>query len=178
VTSDIRVEASELPADDVDFEFSAADDYGGYADRLETVYGFDLPSAYTLSWAIDSLMDEVRFHSGDRYLTAEFATGLDEVPTLEDVDDIDWTDRRSTYADAAKNDDVEISATASASEISAVRFDVLLEEGERNTLESVGAMGPTGREGGGLLDWILSPLGAILSAVGSIGVIRAFWGGQ
>ena len=64
VTSDVRVEASELPSKDTSSEFSEATDYGGYTDRLETVFGFDLPSAYELSWSLDSLMDEVRFHSG------------------------------------------------------------------------------------------------------------------
>ncbi|QHS17200.1 twin-arginine translocation signal domain-containing protein [haloarchaeon 3A1-DGR] len=177
VTSDVRVEASEIPADDVNSEFSDASDYGGYSDLHETIFGFDLPSAYEISWAISSMMDEIRFHSGDRYLSAEFATGLDEVPTVEDVEDIDWTDRRSTYADGSKGDEVSVSSTVSASEIAAVHFEVLLESGEKGSIESVPMGGPTGREGGGLLSTIMGPVGALLSAIGGIGLFKYFRGG-
>lgn len=173
VTYDIEVPASKLD-EGMDHEWTDADRYD-QEHRLDSLYGWDLPSQYALDWDLSSLVDTV-LHPGSRYIDARFATGLDEVPDREDIDDMDWTNRTSNYSDASIDDEITITSAFSASDVLAMHFDVLYTDAERDDIESsAAAVGPTDAGGsGGRLAWLFSLPGMAVGALSAYGLGRYF----
>ncbi|WP_241432952.1 hypothetical protein [Halorubrum tebenquichense] len=176
VRYDAAFRVSELPSSYVEFEFedSGRDDYSR---RMRYVYNFKFPSAYSLSITLNTWYDEVVFqYPSDRYMAMEVATGLSEQVALDGTDDVEWTSRTSTYTGASEGDDIELSGTPSSDSVLALHGDVLYRGSEEDSATSSAAMGPTGREGGGLLSTWLGKIGAVLSALGLAGLANAFRG--
>jgi hypothetical protein len=95
---------------------------------------------------------------------------------LDGTDDIEWTSRTSTYTGGSEGDDIELSGTPSSDSILTLHGDVLYRSGEEDKATSSAALGPTGREGGGLLSTWMGKIGAVLSALGLAGLANAFRG--
>jgi len=119
VKYDVEFRAAGLPSDQVDFEFKDAPKYN-YESRFEVVYGWELPSAYDLSYSSESLEDEVML-PGSRFVDARFASGVSELPDLSDVEDIDWTDRSDKYGSVG--DEIVLSDVISAGNLVTAHFD-------------------------------------------------------
>lgn len=168
--SDLEVETvirgRDLPADAADFEFSEADRYAE-DERFEMVLNIDLPTAYDLDYVdIGDVTDTVAHPSG-RHLEVSVATGLDDQLDLDDADDEEgWTQRTDEYGSIG--DEVTLTSTATAGDVTAVLYDILLTEDEGEDLrDTTAAVGPTGDPGGrgGIVGFIMSPLGVVTSAI-------------
>ena len=149
----VEFRAEELSEGDRRVRWGDAGPYD-YPNRLETLVGYELPTAYDLSYSGGRAVDEVLYASS-RYRDTDgvgFAR-LDELPTWSEVDDdeVSFTDRTSLYVDASIGDDVELTPSVSADEMLVVRHDVLLDDDDREaaTAASTGgsAIGPTGSGG-------------------------------
>ena len=175
---DVEYPDAELEATDVDV---MTEDGGrhDYDTRLHAVYSWDLPSAYDLDIELSELVDEVAHPSG-RYLTMEVTTDESDVVTVDEVDDVEWTSRTSSYTDASIGDEVSLSTTLDSADVFALHEDVLLtgDEASEVAVTESALGGPTGREGGGFLSTILSVPGMILSGLGIAGLWRAYTGGS
>ena len=175
---DVEYPDAELEATDVDVMTEDGGRYD-YDTRLHAVYSWDLPSAYDLDIELSELVDEVAHPSG-RYLTMEVTTDESDVVTVDDVDDVEWTSRTSSYTDASIGDEVSLSTTLDSADVFALHEDVLLtgDEASEVAVTESALGGPTGREGGGFLSTILSVPGMILSGLGIAGLWRAYTGGS
>ncbi|WP_239638712.1 MULTISPECIES: hypothetical protein [Halorubrum] len=177
VRYDTAFRVSELPSSYVEYKFedSGRSDFDR---RMRYVYNFEFPDAYSLDITLNTWYDEVVFqYPSDRYMAMEVATGLNEQVALDGTDDISWTSRTSTYTSGSQDDEIELSTTPSSDSVLSLHGDVLYRSGEEDTATSGGAMmGPTGREGGGLLSTWLGKIGAVLSALGLAGLANAFRG--
>ena len=176
VRYDAAFRVSELPSSYVEFQFedSGRSDFDR---RMRYVYNFEFPNAYSLSITLNTWYDEVVFqYPSDRYMAMEVATGLSEQVELDGTDDIEWTSRTSTYTGGSEGDDIELSGTPSSDSILTLHGDVLYRSGEEDKATSSAALGPTGREGGGLLSTWMGKIGAVLSALGLAGLANAFRG--
>jgi len=115
-----------------------------------------------------------------RYIAGEVAVGLDSVPSLDDVDDVSWTDKTATYEGASIDDEITLSTSPSGGEIIAVHLDVLYSESERDkATASGGGGGPMQASSSG--GFLSTPLG-LLTAVGTgvlgyFGFVRRWIGG-
>lgn len=135
--------------------------------RFQAVYNFEEPTAYSLSWSLTGLYDDVLFPSS-RFVEMGFATGQSEEVTLADIEDEDvtLTDRTDTYSTASIDDEVELTTTLSPGDFDAMYVDVLYTENERGDATS-SAAGPIDDGGsGGPLSWLFSLPGMILGGVG------------
>jgi hypothetical protein len=172
-------EAAGTPDDWREYTFEAADRYD-QDHRFKYVQNFDLPAAFDLSYTLDNLDDEQAFPSG-RYLTVKSTTG-DETRVLDDADsdDVSWTSRTGSY-DADIGSDVTITSAVNPSDIQAVYYDILVNQGERDEMTGTASVGggPTGQSGG-LLSTIFSLPGMLISGlVGVLGLRRlGFIGGE
>lgn len=172
VKAAVEFRAADLEADMRRARWGDASPYD-YSHRLETLVGVEPPTAYDLSWASGSAVDEVLFPDS-RYEEAGFSRE-DELPTWEDVDDetVSFTDRTSQYESTSIGEDVEITSTVSSDEVLVVLADVLLTDEERETATSSTAGGAGGgpiSSGGGFLG---SPLSIIMTALATVGAYVA-----
>jgi len=174
---DTKFNVGDLPDDHVDVEFSDADRHS-YPYHFEGVVNYEPPSAYALDYLSVSLVDTVA-HIRERYLTVETANGRSETATLDDVGDVSWTDRTSTYDNTSIGDKITLTSSGiNSGEVITTHFDITVKEGERDDLEDTSAMmGPTpgSSGGGGIIDSIVSVPGAVISALG-LGAIARYIG--
>jgi hypothetical protein len=177
VQYDVQFRVSEAPSSWVDFQFEEAGRYDRDL-RFQAVQNIDLPTAFDLSWSLDDFVVD-QSHPSSRYLTVEVATES-EAQTLEDTGDdssTSWTGRTSRF-DGKIGDTVELSGAPSASDVEAVHYDVLVDEGERQEMTTEGAGGagggPAGGGGnGGILDFVTSIPGMIATGlVSALGLRR------
>jgi len=165
VEYEVEFQASGLPSDQVDFTFKDAPKYS-YKRRFEVVYGWDLPSAYDLSYASESLEDEVVV-PGSRFVDARFASGVSELPELSDVEDIDWTDRSDKYGSIG--DDIVLSDVISAGNLVTVHFDYQVSSDEESSMTASGAaLGPAGGAGGGIFGMLFSLPGLAVTGIAAL----------
>ena len=150
-----------------------------YDTRLHALYNWDLPSAYDLEIDLTGWVDEVAHPSG-RYLAMEIATSRDDPAEMDDIDDVEWTSRTSTYTDASIGDEVELSSTIDSADVFTLHEDVLLtaDEASEVAVEESALGGPTGREGGGILDRFLSIPGMIATGITGLGIWSYLRGGR
>ncbi|WP_281196059.1 hypothetical protein [Halorubrum sp. F4] len=175
---DVEYPNAEIGPTDISLDLQEGGRYE-YEHRLEAVYSWDLPSAYDLDISLDKWIDEVAHPSG-RYLTMEIATGLDDPVAVDETDDVEWTSRTSTYSDASIGDEVDLSTSLSSANVFSLGEDVLLSSSEADevVVEDAGAMGPTGQEGGGIWDRIMSVPGAIAASITGLGIFNYLRGGS
>jgi hypothetical protein len=171
---DVEYAAGRIGADgSVEFDWSDAERYDQDS-RLKHLIAWDLPTAYDLGYSDVSLKDTVLFPS-TRYIAGEVAVGLDSVPSLDDVDDVSWTDKTATYEDGSIDTDVTLSTSPTGGEIIAVHLDVLYSESERDKATASGGGG--GPMQASSSDGFLStPLGLLTTlgagVAGYFGIVR------
>ena len=169
---DIEYLAENLDAEMVDVEWSDGDLY----DRIgDFVYTFKLPSQFALDYDIEGMFYEQNLGEG-RYDDLEVAVDVEEPPTVDDVDDISWTNKTTELGD--EGDELELSTLFTDGEYVAVHYSVKYHADEEDAATSPAALGPTGRSGGGILGAIFSIPGAIASAIAGIGLFRMLSGGE
>ena len=171
---DVQLVASKLPDEMVEFEWKEADRYD-HPYRFQAVYNFEAITAYSLSWSLTGLYDEVLFPS-TRFVEAGIVTGESEAVPLSDVqaDEITLTTRSDTYANAAIDEEVELSTAITPGDIDAVYLDILYTEDEQTTATSTAAAGPIDDGSSGPLDYLFSLPGMAISAVvGYVGLVKS-----
>ena len=141
------------------------------------VGGFDLPSAYELSIELDDLND-TQAHPSSRYRAAEIDTTLDEIPTLDDVDDIEWTSRSDSF-DGDIGDEIELSSTVDSSDVIGFHFDLNVEDDVAEEMSMApGGGGAAFDDNGGLMSTIRGWALAIGTGIVSTLAALRFWGGE
>ncbi|WP_158855603.1 hypothetical protein [Halorhabdus sp. CUG00001] len=152
--------AEDLAPEDVSVEFTAADQYSNYESHFEGDFRFELRTAYDLSYSNLELTDEASVPA-TRYVSVEYAEGTGDT-AFEDISS--WSSISGSYDGVGA--DVSIDETVQPGTAMVVSFDYVITGDEQSALESAGAaMGPTGSSSGGLLGFIFSPLGMIVSGV-------------
>jgi hypothetical protein len=124
--------ASKLPVADRRTRWADSSVYD-YANRLQTLVGFELPTAYALSYGSGKATDEVLLPD-QRYNEIGFSRES-ELPSWTDVDDdnVTWTDRTSQYESTDIGETVEITPSVSTGEVLVVFTDVFLSDDQRGT---------------------------------------------
>ena len=160
---DVELHATDLEASSVAYRWKDAGRYDR-DERLETLIGYELETAYDLSYEGGRAIDEVHF-PGSRYLNARFSRE-DELPDWSDVDDLSWSDRSTDYDNANVGDDVTVTSDVNPDEMLVFNFDVLMSSDEREEATSTGGAGggPTGSSGG----FFGSVWGILLTAFGGV----------
>ena len=172
VTVDAEFQASDLQDDeDVSAEFSESSDYPQWDQLGQISYRLELPTAFDLSYSNTELVDDPEL-PGERYKTVEVAEATGDTG----FDDIDsWSDVTDSYGSS----EVTLDSTVSSGTVYAVSYDVVLTNGEVDTIESAvgGGAGPMDSGNGGLWDKIISIPGGIVAAVLGILGIKMSGGG-
>lgn len=172
---DVDVVASEAPLDNWEVEIEEVD-RGTYSQRYHLVGALELPGGLYEVEVLEpgEVVDEVR-HPDDVYRTVEYAHDLAEVPTMDDVDDIEWTDATTVFEDGDIGDDVTVSTTVSAGDRIGLHYDVTEDE------EIIGAMAvapggggaPAMGGGGSIMTNVWAWIAAIgAGTLGAIGLMR------
>lgn len=165
VTVDVELDVDDLEASVREYRWKDAGRYD-YEERLETLIGYELETAYDLSYDGGRAVDEVLF-PGSRYLNSRYSRES-ELPSWDDVGDISWTDETATYEDANVDEEVTLTSTVNPGELLVFNFEVLMDSDEREeaTASSGGAGGGPVSSGGGFF----SSIWGILATAGA-GVI-------
>ena len=165
VDIDVEFKAGEIGERGVlEHEFSDAERYDQDS-RLDDLVGWDLPSAYDLSYGTLTFNDTVKYPSG-RYLEVAYQTGLDELPALDDDRD-SWTDATGTYESGSIGDEITLSADVSGGEIIGWYADVLMNSNEQDDATTSGGIG--GGAAGSAGGWFSGVRGILMSAVIGVG---------
>lgn len=164
ITMPMEFAASDLDNDSdlVDVTFDEATNYPSFEWRQEAYYRLQLPDAYDLSYANAALEQEVSVPE-NRYSVVEIAEGASGTD-FEDIDS--WTDKSGSLS--SEGTTVELDSTIQVGQEIVVHESVLVTEDEKSAVQAVGGVGQFGSSGGGILDMILSPFGAIAGAVGAL----------
>ena len=177
VRYDAEFRAEELPNSDIEVMVEETDRHDRPA-RYHMVGGFDTPSAFDLSIDLETLYGQVR-HSSSRYLTAEIETSLDELPTMADVDDIEWTDRTADFEGGSIDDELELSSTVSSADVIGFHFDLNVEDDVAEEMSMApGGGGAAFDDNGGLMSTIRGWALAIGTGIVSTLAALRFWGGE
>jgi hypothetical protein len=158
----VRYQFSDLSdGDDYSVEFSEAEEYGGYDQKLEIRGRLKAPSAIDLQHGTLELRDDQGL-VGERFKVAEYATATGDT-ALDNVSDGDYTDASSAYS--SNGETVTLASSGiNAGENVIVHLEAVLQDDEANALQSTGvAAGPTGSAGGGIVGFLMSPLGLAAS---------------
>ncbi|MDZ5811596.1 hypothetical protein U4E84_09595 [Halorubrum sp. AD140] len=123
----VEVRASESPRSHWQVETEEIE-RGDYDLRYTMVGGLELPGGlYDVEVSEPGeLVDEVR-HPEDAYDTVEYAHDLGEIPTLDDIDDTDWTDATSEF-DADMDEEVTVSSTVESGDRIGVHYVITEDE--------------------------------------------------
>ncbi|WP_256403255.1 hypothetical protein [Halorubrum salinum] len=179
VTADAEFAASDLEDDeDVSAEFGASSDYPQWDQLGELAFRIELPTAFDLSYASPTLVDEPTLPS-ERYKAVDFAEGTGDTA----FDEIDYSSVASSY-DGSET--ITLDSTVSTDTEYVIAYDVTLTNDEVTAIEeAASAAGGAGimasNSGGpisGFIGFITSIPGMILSALTGIVGIRALGGGS
>ncbi|MFB6179559.1 MAG: hypothetical protein ABEI77_07550 [Halorientalis sp.] len=157
-------EAKDLAAEDVAANFTKTDTYPGYHGTASIYYRMKLPSAYDLSYTGASLVDR-QSATEDRYETVEYAEGTGST-NFSDISDSSWSAITGDYSGVGTN--VTVDDTVQPGNAMVLHYNMKLTKQEFNAMKSTGAAGGFGSSRGGLLGSILSPFGAIMTALGGL----------
>jgi hypothetical protein len=164
VEYDIWFMASELPNSDIEIEV-VEPERSDYDKQFSMGGGFDLPSAYELSIDLTDMQD-IQQHPSSRYGAAEIETTLSEIPTLDDVEDIVWTDVSTEYSGDV-DDEVTLSTSVSSSDVIGFRY--VVDENDEIVNQMVTTAGGGGAPplsgGNGIMSTIYGWGAALLSGV-------------
>ena len=177
VQAALAFEPSGAPAEQVDYVFEDVDRYS-YERRYKAAMGVQLPTAYDLSYANETLADTLA-HPSDRHLKVEYVVGTGgEWPTVDSHDDYSWTDKTSTYDNSSIDSDVTLSTSDPAPDKEIVAYyDVLVtaDEEESMTASSGGGGAPAMEESSGFLGLsnAQAMIGTLVAGVlGYFGIVR------
>jgi len=161
LTMPVKFRTANLGTSDVQVNFTAADGYPSFSDRVNLYYRLELPSAYDLSYSNAELVAETELPS-NRYLAVEFAEGVGD---SEFSDISTWSDATSSFDN--EGDEVTLDTTIQPGQEIAIHAKYLVTGDERSAIESAGVVGgPIGDSGGGFGN--LPVIGGIVGALGMI----------
>lgn len=181
----VRYQISDL-TDSAEYSvnWSAASNYGSYDQKLELYADLEIPAAIDLSHGTLTLKAEQSLVS-ERYATVEFSENVADETAIGDLNDTDYTSKKSLFTNGAVDDEHTLDSSVSADQDYRLHLVILYLDGEVENLKATSApmAGPTGKSGGGLLggllDFITTPIGMIVSAVtGLVGGMRVLGGGS
>ncbi len=160
LTMPVKFRTADLGTSDVSVNFTAADGYPSFSDRVNLYYRLELPSAYDLSYSNAELVAETELPS-NRYLAVETAEGVSDT---EFGDISTWSDSTSMFDN--EGDEVSLDTTIQPGQKIAVHAKYLVTGDERDAIESAGVVGgPMGDSGGGVN---IPIIGGIIAALGGI----------
>lgn len=172
-----QIRADESPASNWEAEVETIE-RGSYSHRFRMAGGIELPGGlYDVDVvAPGTLVGEVR-HPESVYQTVEFAHGLSSLPTLDDLEDVEWTDATSTFQDAEMEAEVTISQNATAGDT--IGFHAVVTESEEIVNEMVasasGGGGAAVLSSGNSGGFMSNPIGWVVAVfTGVIGTV-AMW---
>lgn len=157
-SADFRL--ADLPEDDSDVEFSAAESYPAFEHTLEAHYRIQLPDAYDLTYSNAVLRDKVSVPSG-RYETVEYAEGVGDT-SFADVSS--WSSVKSSYSSEGAN--VTVDDTIQPGQEIALHYVYPVTADEKAALQATGAVGGPIGGAGGLGD--LPVIGGVVAALGGL----------
>lgn len=162
LTMPVKFRTADLGTSDVSVNFTAADGYPSFSDRVNLYYRLELPSAYDLSYANAELVAETELPS-NRYLAVEYAEGVSDT----EFDEISsWSDVTSQFSN--EGDEVSLDTTIQPGQKIAIHAKYLVTGDERSAIESAGVVGgPMGDSGGGFFS-NLPLVGGIVAAIGAV----------
>jgi hypothetical protein len=162
LTMPVKFRTADLGETDASVNFTAADGYPSFSDRVDLYYRLELPSAYDLSYANAELVAETELPS-NRYLAVEYAEGVSDT----EFDEIStWSDATSQFDN--EGDEVSLDTTIQPGQKIAVHAKYLVTGDERDAIESAGVVGgPINDSGGGPFSNI-PVLGGIAAALGGL----------
>ena len=174
VTIPMQFDALSVADSEMSYEFSEAEGYPSFDVQFDLYYRLTLPDAYDLSYANARMTDDVKMPS-QRYTAVEYAEGVSDT---EFSDISSWSSVKSSYDTQGAN--VTIDDTIQPGTQIAFHANYLLTNDEESSAESIlssgGAVGPMGSGGGGVLDYVFSIPGMIISALaGLLGMRRRGW---
>lgn len=181
--ADLQVETQfhieDLPSEyiDVEYDAEAAEPYS--EDFVETlVVNVELPNPFDVKYNQPDLVDTVVLPS-ERYVSVRTASD-DEKVTIAEIEDDEtsysWTDRSSRYDGTSMDSDVTVESELAVGQFNGIEFERRVRTSERDDLMSGSASvgGPVDtRGGGGFFGFIMSPIGAIVSALGIGALFKA-----
>ena len=173
---DVQYRFADLTdSDEHSVNFSSADDYS-YPQKLELFADLEVPTAIDISHGSLSL----EFDQGiptERYVTFRVAEGVDSAEAFGNVSDSAYTDETSALS--GQDTTATLVDSASGDTTYRVHLVALLQSEEVETLQSGGAMGPTGSSGGGFFSTLVGQVtGVVGSVLGAVGLRRVFSGGS
>ena len=162
LTMPVHFRTADLGETDASVNFTAADGYPSFSDRVDLYYRLELPSAYDLSYSDARLVADTELPS-NRYVSVEFAEGVSDT----EFDEIStWSDTTSKFDN--EGDEVSIDTTIQPGQKIAFHAKYLVTGDERDAIESAGVVGgPIGDSGGGPFSNI-PVIGGIVAALGGI----------
>lgn len=165
ITMPMEFQASNLDTGDsslINMTFSEASGYPSFEFMQDTYYRLELPDAYDLSYSNAKLTQEVSVPDS-RYDTLEIVEGADG----NDFTDLSsWTDVSGSIT--SQGETVTLDDTIQPGQEIALHYKVLTTQDEKAQLTATGGAGQFGDSGGGFLDALFSPLGALAAGAGAI----------
>jgi hypothetical protein len=122
----------------------------------------------------------MRTLAASRYDAWEFATGLDELPDLDDVEDISWTSR----TDSIRNGDLEaeqnLASTPTSDSVTGISINLQLEDDEVSSMTRAagGGGGAAFSEGGGFLSTLVGKVTAVVMGLAGAVGLNSLLGGS
>ncbi|WP_144900884.1 twin-arginine translocation signal domain-containing protein [Halobellus captivus] len=168
---EVEVRADEAPLSNWEIEVSDVE-RSEETKKYHLVGGLEIPGGLYEVEVVEpgTLVDEVR-HPDSVYQSVEYAHDLSELPTIDEVDNVEWTDATSVLEDGDSDSEVEISTTVTAGDTIGLNYD--LREGEQIVNAMVGSSGGGGAapaSGGGFMSsiwgWVTAGVTGILGAIG------------
>ncbi|WP_066415389.1 hypothetical protein [Halorubrum aethiopicum] len=173
VTVDAVFQASDITDDeDVSAEFGPTSDYPQWDQLGEIAFRLELPTAFDLSYSGPEFVDEPNLPS-ERYKAVEIAEGSDDTEFSE----IDYTSVASSYDGSTE---ITLDSTVSPGTAYVVSYDVVLTNDEVSAIQSAASGGGAAvmsSGDGGIISWLLSVPGLIVSSITGFVGFRLFSGG-
>lgn len=169
----VRYETADLTdSDDWDVAFEDAPNYGSYPSKLNMSVRLRVPSQIDLTHNTLDLVDEQGLVD-ERYAIVDVAEDTGST-NLTNVSDSDFSSKSGNYTN--KDGTITLDDSVSAGQNYIIHQVVLLQDGEVDALKgsstAPAAGGPVGDGGGGfvggLVDIVTTPLGAIVSVLGTL----------
>lgn len=165
------LEAQDLDSENVETNFTSADQYANYDSHFKGYTRFSLPSAYDLSYANLALTDTVSV-PGSRYVNVQYAEGTGDT-AFSDISS--WSDITGSYSSVGAS--VTIDDTIQPGTSLVVSYDYVVTSEEKTSLQNSGPVGPVDAGGSqDIIDWLVGIPGAIIVAAGGIfGRVKSWW---
>ncbi|MBB6645078.1 hypothetical protein [Halobellus ruber] len=162
LTVDFHRYPSSLPSTAVKVNFSKAGAYPGFDFKIDLYYRMQLDTGYDLSYSNLELVAEQSVPES-RYQATDIVEGASDT----DFDDLSWNDAGVTYGSVG--DTIVVEDTVQPSQNIALHYQYLVTGDERTAMQQTGgAIGPTGGSGGGIVGFITSIPGMIVTTLAGL----------